>query len=178
VRLELVCISELGFQSLFTNLWKWFNCLSCKQNKQGYCWMPVTAKRVRIDPWLVRSAVILILFASSKTKGCIEIDVSWNVLVWCESLYILYLQIEVLCYFTVVDKSFGFYFSLLAFLKRKSRHFKISGVSRCGCLYIPHFNFRIHWLLPQNVMSTLCHWYKYILNSELSAVHMRLFWKW
>jgi len=42
--------------------------------------MPVTAKRVRMDPWLVRSTVILILFSSSKTKGCIEEDIRWNIL--------------------------------------------------------------------------------------------------
>jgi hypothetical protein len=64
--------------------------------------MPVTAQQVRIDTWLVPSIVLLILFASSKTKGVIEVDISWNILVRCESLYIIYLQIEILCYFTVV----------------------------------------------------------------------------
>jgi len=48
--------------------------------------MPVTAKRVHIDTWLVPSIVVLISFASSKTKGFIEVDIGWNILVWCESL--------------------------------------------------------------------------------------------
>jgi len=89
VRHELVCISELGFLCLFTNLQKLFNCLSCKQNKQGYRLIPVTVKRVRIDPWLVRSTVILILFVRSKTKSFIEVNISWKILVRCESLYII-----------------------------------------------------------------------------------------
>lgn len=97
VRHELVCISELGFLCLFTNLQKLFNCLSCKQNKQGYRLIPVTVKRVRIDPWLVRSTVILILFVRSKTKSFIEVNISWKILVRCESLYIIQVEIEILC---------------------------------------------------------------------------------
>jgi len=51
--------------------------------------MAVTAKRVHIDPWLVRSTVILILFASSKTESFIEVNVSWKIFVGCEFLYII-----------------------------------------------------------------------------------------
>jgi hypothetical protein len=41
--------------------------------------MPVTVKRVRIDPWLVRSTVILIWFVRSETKSLIEVSISWKI---------------------------------------------------------------------------------------------------
>jgi len=59
--------------------------------------MPVTVKRVRIDPWLVRSTVILIWFVRSETKSLIEVSISWKILVWCEPLYVIWVQIEILC---------------------------------------------------------------------------------